>query len=318
MKRAETKPGLHPRNRHRERYDFPRLVAACPELGPHVRVNPYGDPSIDFGDPRAVKALNRALLAAFYDVAHWDIPEGYLCPPIPGRADLIHHLADLLASCNGGAIPQGATVRVLDIGVGANTIYPILGHREYGWSFLGSDIDAGALANARRIVAENPGLAGAVEIRRQAHPPRILEGLLKAGERFDLSLCNPPFHASAREAREGSERKWRNLGRATRNQPVRNFGGQGGELWVPGGEEAFLLRMIRESVAMPTACLWFTALVSKTGTLPILKRALTQAEVAEIRTLPMAQGQKKSRILAWTFHGTEAREAWRKQRWNDA
>lgn len=314
MKPTDTKPGLHSRNRHRERYDFPRLVAACPELGPHVRVNPYGDPSIDFADPRAVKALNRALLATFYGVARWGIPEGYLCPPIPGRADLIHYLADLLASCNGNAIPRSATVRVLDIGVGANAIYPILGHHEYGWSFLGSDIDPGALANARRIVEENPGLAGAVEIRRQAHPPHILEGLLKPGETFDLSLCNPPFHTSAREAREGSERKWRNLGRATKDQPTRNFGGQGGELWCPGGEEAFLLRMIRESATMPTACLWFTSLVSRAENLPPLKRGLKQAGAAETRILPMAQGQKKSRILAWTFLGLEAREAWRK-RW---
>lgn len=315
MKPTDTKPGLHPRNRHRERYDFPRLVTACPELGPHVRVNPYGDPSIDFADPRAVKALNRALLTAFYDVARWDIPEGYLCPPIPGRADLIHHLADLLASCNGGTIPQGATVRVLDIGVGANAIYPILGHREYGWSFLGSDIDPGAIANARRIVAENPGLAQAVEIRRQERPPQILEGLLKPGEVFDLSLCNPPFHASARDAREGSERKWRNLGRATKDQPTLNFGGKGGELWCPGGEETFLLRMIQESAAMPTACLWFTSLVSRAETLPALKRALRLAGAVETRILPMAQGQKKSRILAWTFLGPEAREAWRRQRW---
>lgn len=316
MKPGDTKPGLHPRNRHRERYDFPRLVAACPELGPHVRVNPYGDPSIDFADPRAVKSLNRALLAAFYGVSRWDIPEGYLCPPIPGRADLIHHLADLLASGNDGTIPQGATVRVLDIGVGANAIYPILGHREYGWSFVGSDIDTGALANARRIVTANPSLAGAVEIRRQAHPPHILEHLLRPGETFDLSLCNPPFHASAHAAREGSERKWRNLGRTVKGQPARNFGGQGGELWCPGGEEAFLLRMIQESAAMPTACLWFTSLVSKAETLPALKRALKLAGAAEIRILPMAQGQKKSRILAWTFLAPETREAWRRQRWS--
>lgn len=315
MKPTETKPGLHPRNRHRERYDFPRLVAACPELGPHVRVNPYGDPSIDFADPRAVKALNQALLAAFYGVAHWDVPEGYLCPPIPGRADLIHHLADLLASCNGGVIPRGASVRVLDIGVGANAIYPILGHREYGWSFVGSDIDTGALANARRIVAENPGLADAVEIRRQAHPPHLLEHLLRPGETFDLSLCNPPFHVSAQAAREGSERKWRNLGRAAKGQPARNFGGQGGELWCPGGEEAFLLRMIQESTAMPSACLWFTSLVSKAETLPTLKRALRHAQAVETRILPMAQGQKKSRILSWTFLDAQAREAWR-ERWN--
>ncbi len=318
MKPSDTKPGLHPRNRHRERYDFSALVAACPELRPFVRVNPYGDPSIDFADPRAVKALNRALLACFYGLRRWDIPEGYLCPPIPGRADYLHHVADLLASGNGGVIPRGPIVRVLDIGVGANAIYPILGHHEYGWHFVGSDIDPGALASARRIVAENPPLKLAVEIRRQPRPAHILAGLLKPGEAFELSLCNPPFHASLREAREGSERKWRNLGRASHGAPSRNFGGQGGELWCPGGEEAFLRRMIEESAAQPTTCLWFTTLVSKAETLPALKRALRVSHAVEARVLPMAQGQKKSRILAWTFLPLEAREAWRARRWKVA
>jgi len=32
-------------------------------------------------------------------------------------------------------------VRGLDIGTGASAIYPLLGARVYGWSFLGTDID---------------------------------------------------------------------------------------------------------------------------------------------------------------------------------
>lgn len=138
------KAGLHPRNRHRGRYDFGALVKACPELGPFVVEGPHG-PTVDFADPRAVRLLNRAILCATYGVAGWDIPEGYLCPPIPGRADYVHHAADLLAALNGGVIPRGAAIRVLDIGTGANLVYPLIGHREYGWSFVGTDIDRAAL-----------------------------------------------------------------------------------------------------------------------------------------------------------------------------
>ena len=104
-------PGFHPRNRHQGRYDVAALVEASPELGPFVLRTPGGALSIDFADPRAVKALNLALLTAHYGVRGWDIPEGYLCPPIPGRADYVHHLADLLARRRGGAIPRGAAVR---------------------------------------------------------------------------------------------------------------------------------------------------------------------------------------------------------------
>ncbi len=309
-----TKPGLHPRNRHAGGYDFPRLVAACPDLEPFVRFAPHGGLSVDFADPAAVKALNRALLAEGYCIRGWDIPNGYLCPPIPGRADYLHHLADLLAASNGGTIPRGPAVRVLEVGVGANAIYPLVGHREYGWSFVGSDIDGVALAAAARILATNPGLPEAIHLRQQADRQGVFAGVVAPGEGFDLTLCNPPFHGSLREAREASQTKWRKLGRGATGA-VRNFGGQGAELWCPGGEVGFIQRMIEESLALREQVLWFTTLVSSSATLPAIHRALRQAGAGDIRTVPMAQGQKQSRFVAWSFLGPEAQMAWRK-RWS--
>ncbi|RTY85461.1 DUF890 domain-containing protein, partial [Staphylococcus aureus] len=94
----QQKSELHVRNLHRSRYDFPQLIKTCPELAPFVRLNPYNDLSIDFSDPQAVKMLNKALLKHFYGIQYWDIPQDFLCPPIPGRADYIHYLADLLSA----------------------------------------------------------------------------------------------------------------------------------------------------------------------------------------------------------------------------
>lgn len=298
------KPGLHPRNPHRERYDFPALVRACPELAGFVRANPLGEPTIDFADPRAVRTLNRALLAADYGIRGWDLPEGYLCPPIPGRADYLHHLADLLGGDRGGAPPRGPGIRALDIGVGANLIYPLIGHQAYGWSFVGTDVDPGALAAAAAILQANPQLAGRIELRLQRDPGLLFEGVVRPGERFDLCLSNPPFHASAAEARAGSLRKWRNLGRpeaAASRGPVLNFGGRGGELWCPGGEAAFVCRMVRESAQQPGLCGWFTSLLSKSANLPRVQAALREAGAARVRVLEMSQGQKRSRIVAWGF-----------------
>jgi len=309
------KARLHPRNRFRRGYDFPRLIQACPELAAFVRRNPYGNDSIDFANPAAVKALNRALLVEAYGIRDWELPEPYLCPPIPGRADHLHHLADLLARSNGGTLP--GSLRVLDIGVGANAIYPLLGHGEYGWNFLGSDIDTGALAVAERLRQANPGLRGALELRHQPRAEQLFRGVIREGERFDLSLCNPPFHASAAAAREGTQRKLWNLGQAqdVRRSPRLNFGGQAAELWCPGGEEGFITRMIEESAEFRTQCFWFTSLVSKSATLQALHRVLGRVRALERHTLEMAQGQKRSRILAWTFLDAEQREAWRRERW---
>ena len=101
------KPGLHPRNRHNGRYDLATLCQVTPELTQFLTLTPGGEQSVDFANPQAVKALNKALLAHYYAVANWDIPEGFLCPPVPGRADYIHHLADLLGETT-GTIPAVA------------------------------------------------------------------------------------------------------------------------------------------------------------------------------------------------------------------
>lgn len=295
------KTGLHPRNRHREHYDFPQLIAACPELAPFVSRNQYENESIDFADPKAVKTLNKALLRVFYGITFWDLPDGYLCPPVPGRADYIHYIADLLAEQQGGVVPRGKFVRVLDIGVGANCIYPIIGHQEYGWRFVGTDIDPVAIRAAQQIVAANRTLAGFVECRLQTHLSDVFKGVVHSGEVFDISICNPPFHASETEAKVATQRKWKNLGIAQNSTPVLNFGGQQSELWYPGGEEAFLQRMISQSAAMPKLCRWFSTLVSKKSTLTAIYKALKNVHASDVRTIELAQGNKVSRVVAWRF-----------------
>jgi 23S rRNA (adenine1618-N6)-methyltransferase len=314
---ASTSPraGLHPRNRHQGLYDFVALTLALPELSAFTTTLPDGGTSIDFSDPAAVRALNRALLKTHYDIAHWDLPDGYLCPPIPGRADYLHGIADLLAESNAGVIPHGAAIRALDIGTGANLIYPLLGHREYGWRFVGTDIDATALRAAGAIVAAN-GLRKAIELRHQTEPACIFDGLLRDSEAFDLTLCNPPFHASAEDAARGSARKWRNLGKAQASRagvPL-NFGGRSAELWCPGGEAGFVRRMIRESATIPTRVCWFSTLIAKSEHLVDVRRQLKQVGARDVREIPMAQGNKQSRFVAWSFLDATQREAWRAAR----
>ncbi len=302
------KLNLHPRNRHRGRYDFPQLVAALPTLKEFLIPNPFdaNELTIDFANPAGVMALNAALLKAFYGVDGWRVPPGYLCPPIPGRADYVHHAADLLAIDHGGTIPRGPAVRVLDIGVGANCIYPLIGHHEYGWRFVGSDCDAVALGAAQKIVDENAGLAAVIELRQQSSAQKIFAGIVAPDDRFDLVLCNPPFHASAREAEAGATRKWKNLGKTgnagnKKSNPKLNFGGQAAELWCDGGEVGFVCRMAVESATCRAQVGWFSTLVSREESLPAIYAALRDVNVPRVETVDMAQGQKKSRLVAWRF-----------------
>ncbi len=296
---TEEKDNFHPRNRHRHRYDFLELIKACPELAEYVSPNEFQDLSIDFTDPNAVKALNKALLKQFYSVDLWDIPDGFLCPPIPGRADYIHYAADLLIGAD-GKLPKGKHIKVLDIGVGANCIYPLIGHYEYGWTFVGSEIDQLASRSATNIIEAN-GFSKFISIRRQRSADQIFTDIINPGEKFSLSICNPPFHSSMKEAAEGTARKWKNLGKDKKEGIDLNFGGKNAELWCEGGEERFLLRIIEESALFAQSVLWFTSLVSKKETLAACYKALERLGVKEVRTIDMKQGQKSSRMLGWTF-----------------
>ena len=294
--------GLHPKNLHNQGYDFPALVKSHPALAPHVKPNAYGQLSIDFADPLAVKTLNAALLNRFYNIVDWDIPEGALCPPIPGRADYIHHIADLI-----GLEREQPNIKLLDVGTGANGIYPLLACQIYGWQCVGSDINAQSLENVATIIANNPTLHDRFTLRTQPDKNHIFEGIIQAGEFFDVSVCNPPFHASLDEALKGSQLKRNNLARSRGEQkaniqpPVRNFGGLGAELWCKGGEHLFLKKLIRESQIYSTQCRWFSSLVSKGENVKPAKKLISKLGAVDSREIEMKQGNKVTRILAWTF-----------------
>lgn len=290
---------LHRRNKHVGRYDLKALVSTSPALSVYVLTNKYGDASIDFFDPDAVKALNSALLSHYYGITFWDIPKGYLCPPIPGRADYIHHIAEFLDKDEN--IKIKGDFRCLDIGVGANCVYPIIGSVEYDWSFVGADIDPVAIKSAEKIIHSNSQLTNKVELRLQRNKKDVFNGVIQKGEHFDLTICNPPFHASKAEAQAGSRRKVSNLKKKKTTKPVLNFGGQSNELWCDGGELTFVKTMIAQSKGFRKSCTWFSTLISKESNLKLIYKALNGVGAKKVQTINMGQGNKVSRVVVWTF-----------------
>ena len=258
-----------------------------------VFVNEHDTQTIDFAAPKAVLALNKAILKQAYGLAEWNIPEGYLCPPIPGRADYIHHIASILdeEGFKGG-------IKGLDIGVGANCIYPLLGASIYKWQMIGCDINTEAVAAAQKNVSDNQQLSKTIKIRQQTDNSKLFTGIIQPGEYFQFTMCNPPFYASEKDAVTETKRKQKNL--AYSANAKRNFGGQANELWCNGGEVLFLKRMIRESADFKKQVGVFTSLVSKGEHLPKLKKQLKKLG-AVYYTVDMKHGNKKSRILVWRF-----------------
>lgn len=300
---------FHSRSLHQDAYDFDALVKANPKLKPFIVLSPQAKKTLNFADPKAVVALNQALLCHYYQIQNWGIPKGHLCPPVPSRADYLHHLADLLSETNEGKIPVGPKVKGLDIGAGTSCIYPLLGHSLYGWKFIATDISSQALNNSKLILASNPKHQKHIKTRFQKFPQSIFKNLIKPDEKFDFTMCNPPFYSSAEEALLSSKNKAKNLNAnklkkgqihttINENHPS-NFGGKNAELWCPGGEREFIQKMIQESVDFQEQVGWFTSLVSQKSNLALLKVFVKNLGFTHIKAIQMKHGHKISHILAW-------------------
>ena len=288
---------FHSRSKHHGRYEFTPLIKANPDLRQYVHKNKFNDETVDFSNPAAVKSLNTALLKHHYELEYWDIPEGYLCPPIPGRAEYIHQIADLIRD----DVSHKNKVTCLDIGVGANCIYPIVAASQYKWDCIGSEIDEVALASAQQIVKSNPVLSKKVDIRLQSNENNLFAGIIKKNERIDVTVCNPPFYKSREDAENANRRKNKNLHKEKAEEIGKNFGGQNAELFCDGGELKFITKMIKQSKKYAKNCTWFTCLVSQEDHLKKFKHVLKETEVKTFKIVPMEFGNKKSRILAWRF-----------------
>lgn len=298
-----SKSKLHPKNKHQADYDFSELCKVYPPLKEYVFVNKYETKTIDFSNSRAVKKLNRALLFVYYKLTFWDFPDDNLCPPIPGRVDYIHHLADLLKE---SGIVENTTV--LDIGTGASCIYPILGNAVYGWRFVGTDIDDKALKSAEQILKMN-NLTKSISLRHQSDSTQIFKGILNSTDKFSATICNPPFYRSEEEAMQANTRKLKGLG-TSGNTVARNFSGKSKELWYKGGEKAFVHTYLYESSLHKKHSFWYTTLVSKKENVESMYASLKKLKATKIKTIPMYHGNKITRIVAWTFLSEDEQKTW--------
>ena len=294
---------MHKNSFHNKKYDIDLLVQNYEPLKPHVFVNEFQTQTIDFSNPKAVKALNTALLGTHYNIKFWEFPDENLCPPIPSRADYMHHLSDLLRRSG-----LEADVQVLDVGVGASCIYPLLGNALFNWKFVGSDIDDKSLQIAKKNIDKN-FLANVIELRRQNDFQNILKGIIKPSDKFTASVCNPPFFKSQAEALDATKTKLKGLGKDNENV-VRNFSGTPKELCYTGGEKAFLHNYLYESSHYKQQCFWFSSLVSNVSLVRSMKASLEKLGATEFKVLDMIQGNKVSRVVAWSFLTPAEQKDW--------
>jgi len=277
---------MHPKNPFIQNYDLEKLSDAYPPLKDHIITNKYGNQSVKFGNAKAVLALNTAILKFAYGI-DWHLPAKNLCPPIPGRLDYLLHISDLLGK---------PAANILDIGTGANLIYPILGTCHFNWQCAASESDQEAMDHAKNIIDQNE-ILDKIDLRLQKDPKKILDHIITEKDEFDAVICNPPFYKNKSEAEKNQSRKRKNLNLGTE----KNFSGDANELWYPGGEASFVKKMAQESIHYKYQVNWFTSLVSSKETLKEISRAINAVKPKSSKVIEMNQGNKQSRFIAWTF-----------------
>jgi len=295
---------VHKNNKHQGDYDFNKLSKVHEPLAEHVYIGKSGKQTIDFSKQMAVKVFNTALLKYHYEIEYWQFPHKHLCPAIPGRAEYIHLVYDLLKS---SGIDKDA--KLLDIGTGATCIYPLLGSREYNWNFIASETDKNAFENSAKIIKMN-NLGKQIELRFQSNWESILKGIIKADDKISATICNPPFYKNQSDADKENRSKLTGLGHNSQTAD-RNFSGTQKELIYPGGEKAFLHNYLYQSSLFKTNCFWFTSLVSKKKLVESMRSSLKKLGAKEIKTISMQLGNKTSRVVAWTFLSLEEQKTWK-------
>ena len=161
---------------------------------------------------------------------------------------------------------------------------------------MATEIDPVSVKTASLIVQSNACLSKLIKVVQQTDQKTIFKGMIKDNDKFDLTLCNPPFHSSMAEVEASNQRKWRNLnsGKSGKAPAKLNFGGQQTELWCPGGEIVFIKQMAKESVEFAEQVCWFTSLVSNGDNIRPLKKLLSRLDAKQIEVVKMRSEDRKS------------------------
>ncbi|KAI0824476.1 S-adenosyl-L-methionine dependent methyltransferase [Trametes gibbosa] len=280
-------------NQNRTPPDFLALARAHPPLTPHIIRTPNG-PTIDFKNDASQRALTEAILLHDFAI-RVSLPPTRLCPPVPNRLNYIlwlHDLARLVSLALGQDPPPPA--HALDIGTGASAIYPLLGCRTCPeWTFVATDIDELSLQSARDNVRQN-GLQDRIDVRKADPAAPILAPLLESdGPSYDFTMCNPPFYGSREEVQQSAEAK--------ETGPHAVCTGADVEMITPGGEAAFVIQMVNESLQARDRCRWFTSMLGKMSSLTDLVQTFRNHNIDNYATTELVQGHTRRWVIAWSF-----------------
>lgn len=113
---------------------------------------------------------------------------------------------------------------------------------------------------------------------------------------LDFTICNPPFYSSSSDLVASASAK--------SHSPYSACTGAAVEMVTPGGEVAFVTRMIKESLVLKRKCQWYTSMLGKLSSVQsLLQLLLQECQVKNWAVKEFIHGSKTRRwAIAWTFH----------------
>lgn len=285
---ANNNARMHPRNPYRGKDpNHEQLVDQFPELKQYLRpAKRKGDrPTLALTtNPAAAIAYNCALLKRDFGI-NWSIPVGRLCPPIASRVNYVLWVQDLIKLNRPKTQPSVDRVVGIDIGTGANAIYPLLGTAlDSTWHFVATDVDESALSLAKKNMEANPRLQRRIKLKRVSEDARVQAALPPGDGMIDFCMCNPPFFESALDVRI---------------RPDGSTAGTRSELVCQGGEEGFVSGIVRDSVKLGRRVRWYTSMFGKKASVKSTLKLIREAGFTNIATTQFLQGRTTRWGIAW-------------------
>ncbi|KAJ1304728.1 hypothetical protein OPQ81_005866 [Rhizoctonia solani] len=280
-----------------ETIDFGKLADAFPPLKPFLFKNATGGYSLNFKDEVANRTLTRALLNRDFGL-EVTLLEDRLCPPVPNRLNYVLWITEVVKVLS----PEEPIIG-LDIGTGSTAIYPLLTcsiHKT--WRFIAADIDSRSLAGARANIEQNPGVKDRIYLYPTTQDAPILSPLLPENlsqigiQHVTFSMCNPPFYSDMEEVNRSAEGK--------EYDPHAVCTGALVEMVTPGGEVAFVQRMIDESMGLRETCRWYTSLLGKMSSVTSLVNSIKDHGIDNYAITELVQGTTRRWVIAWSFMDT--------------
>ncbi|KAH7339761.1 hypothetical protein B0J17DRAFT_656668 [Rhizoctonia solani] len=277
-----------------EMIDFGKLAEAFPPLKPFLFKNANGGYSLNFKDDAANRTLTQALLNRDFGL-EVTLLEDRLCPPVPNRLNYVLWVSELVKILN-----LEEPIVGVDIGTGSTAIYPLLAcsiHKT--WRFIAADIDSRSLAAAQANIEQNPGVKDRIYLYPTTQDAPILspllpENLTRIGiQHVTFSMCNPPFYSDMEEVNRSAENK--------ECDPYAVCTGTLVEMITPGGEVAFVQRMIDESINLGETCRWYTSLLGKMSSVTSLINSVKEKGIDNYAITELVQGTTRRWVVAWSF-----------------